>query len=274
MLNTPARSALEACFGVELAFTEAYKTYRAAHPAIREAHCLAAQFPASFLPIQEGDLFAGRICRERAGHLVDEARIRHQMAQHHAILTCEDYRTLEAMLDFWREETLQRTLILDEPHLSSEKLLRVGVTALHQEIEDQRDLAQWMGKPDARYEGWLMVLDLFKTSALYLSDQAMELAANADTPERYSELAHMYDSLVHIAQDRPRSLHQAIQLVYLHTTIIRSHSHYGRIDVYLGDFLTGDLDAGRITEDQAMNMLLSFWTMLNEKSRPVPVIRS
>jgi hypothetical protein len=44
-----------------VAFTEVFRRHEAAPPARREAACLAAQFPAILLPIQDGDLFAGRL---------------------------------------------------------------------------------------------------------------------------------------------------------------------------------------------------------------------
>lgn len=47
------------CLDVELAFTHAHKMYENAHPAIREAHCLAAEYPALFAKIEKGDLFPG-----------------------------------------------------------------------------------------------------------------------------------------------------------------------------------------------------------------------
>ena len=47
-------------FALELAFTETYRQHIHDHPAIREAHCLRAQFKHLFDPIRPGDLFAGR----------------------------------------------------------------------------------------------------------------------------------------------------------------------------------------------------------------------
>ena len=47
-------------FAVEINFTEAYRAFYEAHPAVREAECLAAQFPTTLSPIEPGDLFAGR----------------------------------------------------------------------------------------------------------------------------------------------------------------------------------------------------------------------
>ncbi len=47
-------------FNVEINFTKAYKENINAHPAIREAKCIAEMFPAALSPIENGDLFAGR----------------------------------------------------------------------------------------------------------------------------------------------------------------------------------------------------------------------
>jgi len=52
-------------FDVEINFTKAYKENINAHPAIREAKCVAEMFPAALSPIEGDDLFAGRfICSE------------------------------------------------------------------------------------------------------------------------------------------------------------------------------------------------------------------
>lgn len=59
-------------FSVELRFTETYKHYRDAHPAIREAMCLQVQYPAFFTPVKDNDLFAGRIKNTLAGITPDE----------------------------------------------------------------------------------------------------------------------------------------------------------------------------------------------------------
>ncbi len=51
---------LEHPFAVEFNFTETYQKFHDAHPAVREAECLGAMFPAAFSPIEKDDLLAGR----------------------------------------------------------------------------------------------------------------------------------------------------------------------------------------------------------------------
>lgn len=47
-------------FASEFLFDEAWRAHADSHPAIREAACLAAQFPAALCPIESDDLLAGR----------------------------------------------------------------------------------------------------------------------------------------------------------------------------------------------------------------------
>ncbi|MDR1639605.1 MAG: hypothetical protein LBT59_07920 [Clostridiales bacterium] len=47
------------CLDVELAFTEAHKGSLNESPYIREAKCLAVEYPALFRPIEDGDIFPG-----------------------------------------------------------------------------------------------------------------------------------------------------------------------------------------------------------------------
>ena len=42
-------------------FTEEYKKYYGAHPAIREARCLSVFYPDALAPLEEGDIFAGTV---------------------------------------------------------------------------------------------------------------------------------------------------------------------------------------------------------------------
>ncbi len=56
---TTQATALHPRVAQALAFTQAYKQHRDDHPALREAACLSAQFPALMGPIESDDLFAG-----------------------------------------------------------------------------------------------------------------------------------------------------------------------------------------------------------------------
>src|SRR5690349_3562771 len=59
-------------FAAELRFTDTYRRHRDAPAPIREAHCLAAQYPEILCPIEPGDLLAGRIRPRLVGFTPDE----------------------------------------------------------------------------------------------------------------------------------------------------------------------------------------------------------
>jgi hypothetical protein len=158
-------------FADELAFTDTYRRNIDQPPAIREALCLAVQFPAIFSPIQENDLFAGRInCYPLVGFGMEQASggpgyycwedaVREEMRLHE--LDQRETAELEEMLAFWqRENTISGKLIsrlpdeilrltsnsiadmfgrLSGAEIDFDKLVRVGLPGLRQEIAAGRE---------------------------------------------------------------------------------------------------------------------------------------
>ncbi len=70
---------IEHPFAVEINFTETYQTFFDAHPAVREAECLGAMFPAALSPIEKGDLLAGRFVATPG---VDRVRYKWNAGEH------------------------------------------------------------------------------------------------------------------------------------------------------------------------------------------------
>ena len=101
-------------YSTELRFTEVYKKYRNEHPAIREAMCLKAEYPAYFTEIRDYDLFAGRVAHGRVGFSIDEwgptafgyycqfEEIEKDLQS--GDYSAEERSALAAMCDFWRTE--------------------------------------------------------------------------------------------------------------------------------------------------------------------------
>ena len=78
---------------------------------------------------------------------------------------------------------------------------------------------------------------------------------------RAEELARISESLKTIKTAKPRSLHEAIQLAWLYSVLCCA-LEYGRMDVYLGDFLAADLDNHVIDEQEALLMVKSLWKLI------------
>ncbi len=106
-------------FSMELAFTDAYRHHKNDHIALREAMCLKAQFPAICTPIQDPDLFAGRIKWGMVGfsphngppnagygyYCFDEAILK---AIEDGNIPFHQRNGVMEMLHFWRKETSRR----------------------------------------------------------------------------------------------------------------------------------------------------------------------
>jgi pyruvate-formate lyase len=67
-----------------------------------------------------------------------------------------------------------------------------------------------------------------------------------------------------IRERAPQTLREAIQLAWLYLVVTRV-LNVGRIDEWFGTFYVADLDAGRLTEDDAQAMVDSLWRLMNDE---------
>lgn len=283
-------------FAAELRFTDTYRRNRHAPTPIREARCLAAQYPEILCPIEPGDLLAGRIRPRLVGftpdewgntafgyyHLpdaIDDALRRFPVTSARAV-------RVRRMRAFWDEEStaaklrraypaeLARWLPSDrwmtEPGVAFplyritgatpnyEKLVRLGLPGLRAEILRLRDDAD----SEARdlYDGMLLALDTLTRVCHHYRDQAVELAETAD-PGRRAELTRLAGALGAVTARAPQGLLEAAQLVWLYALVGDLRNH-GRMDVYLGEPLARDLDARRLDEDDALRIVQSLWRLM------------
>lgn len=73
----------------------------------------------------------------------------------------------------------------------------------------------------------------------------------------------------HIANLPPATFQQALQLVwfthiFLHTEANSAAVSFGRFDQYLYPFLKSDMDAGRLTAEEALDLIMSFYIKTSE----------
>ena len=164
---------------------------------------------------------------------------------------------------------------LTQGHLTAgfPKVINVGYGAIKKQADD------WL---DA-HEGNLMGEDVEKAifyRAASISCQAAitmvsryaqavrEALAACDDPERAKELAFMADGLENIATKPARTFWEACQAALLYQLFLCIDSNYpamsfGRFDQYTWPFLEADLAAGRITEEQAQELVDSFFLKAN-----------
>jgi pyruvate-formate lyase len=289
----------------ELKFTEVYRKYQHEHPAIREAMCLQAEYPAYFAGIQQGDLFAGRISHGLVGFSPDEWGSTAfgyycRVPEIENILKNEDLDVetrvkINRMLDFWKDEntsaklrrsypdTMARYLPTDDwmnesgisfplyrlcgAQVDFDKLMKIGLPGLRKEIDAWAKTAKQDGKDEKFYEGALLSLDVLESVFDYYIDDAKKKILVAP-PEEDKALARIVNSLEAVKRSAPKNLHEAAQLFWLYS-LIGDIRNYGRMDVYLGDFLTRDLKDNLINEAEALKMLESLWRLMAARNTRV-----
>ena len=276
----------------EIHFSQVHREYENAPAWERESACLRAQFPVALAPIQPGDDFAGRELPMLVGVSPEPGGLGYycQADSIRTIFENPDTDTttrLQAvwLLDYWAGRTTQahcraafperlaQALPDDDyvngneisfplyriagPYLDFDKLLRLGIGALRRAIQDrQAALAPGF------FQTLTTALDLFGEVAQWYARQAREMAARPGGEQgRYLRMAV---SLEQIASGPPQNFHQAIQLAWLYA-LLAQVLNYGRMDVYLGDFLARDLDGALITEAEALDLTAALWRLINAR---------
>jgi len=100
----------------------------------------------------------------------------------------------------------------------------------------------------------LDVMELTRECCVYYAEQAEDMTKSAESGS-IKTLNRISKDLRFIASGRkPEHLTEAISLFWLYANLA-SLDNYGRMDVYLGDFLARDLDSGYIDENQAYEII-------------------
>lgn len=282
-------------FAAELAFTEAYRRHADSHVAVREGACLRAQYPGILEPIEPHDLLAGRIRPRLVGFTPDEwggcAFGYYHMPQaiQNALerfpLDASRRRAVEEMLAFWNEENTSTRLRraypdemarwlpsddwMNEPGIAFPlyrltggtvdlaKLVRLGIPGLASEVATRRRDA---GEP-ALFDGMLAALEVLANVCRHYEREALILSNDQPDGGRRTQLRSMAGALGAIACAPPSTFREGLQLVWLYDLVgdVRNH---GRLDVALGDLLAADVDGGRLTADEALELVRSLWRLM------------
>lgn len=286
-------------FDVERRFTQTYQEYQNAPLAFREAKCLEQMYPYIFQDIKTGDLFAGRICMSYIGfspepgglgYYCDAAAIRRELDAHDYT---EEFRSeIEELLDFWKDETTAaKTRAAYPPEIANvlpsddwlheplavaplyrmagsypdyQKLLTLGIPGLRRLVADRKKKADEQGEEVSLFEGMEMVLDLMEDCLHYYQEMAVRLADVAEEPSEAEELRRMAETLRNLTVQKPETLREAMQLMWLYI-LISGTFNYGRMDILFGDFLDADLKNGTITWQQAQQLFIGLWKLIADR---------
>ena len=100
------------------------------------------------------------------------------------------------------------------------------------------------------------------------ADLARELSEKAADPAKKAEYADRAQSLDWIATETPRTFWEACQMAMLYDVFLKAENDpgvisMGRFDQYTWPFLKADLEAGRITMDEAQEYVDGFFLKIN-----------
>ena len=261
-------------------FTRRYRSAQDVYT--READCLEWQLQHNMLPLQPGDLVAGRRRRVSmgvlpqehwgVGYYLDEDRF--SAMANNPDLTEEERTLATTLLTYWKGENTRDKLIREYPRewydhfvhlcpyttptsafalyrisgvqMDPTRLLQHGISGLISLCEE------WESKNPAFYAGVRGALTALGDVCRRYADQAEELGDTA-----------FAEDLRYIAQHSPVTFRQALQLSYLFF-VASGTWNFGRMDKVLGGYLHSDLTAGTLTEDQALALIEDTWCRMEE----------
>ena len=128
------------------------------------------------------------------------------------------------------------------------RLLRLGISGLQALAREKA------AQNPAFYTGIQQALLLLRDVCLRYADQAQQNGR----PDLEADLRH-------IAWHPAATFRQALQLAYLFM-VVSGTWNYGRMDQYLGAYLHRDLNAGTITQEAALELMLDLWQRMEERN--------
>lgn len=273
-------------------YTETHRAFTGKDKARREVECLKVIFPALFRHLGDKDLIAGRLdfLPIGFGSVTSVGGVGHYCVFHklrafkELLSTDEERARVDVLYDYWQDHDVKAlycydvlnetttgrfidcaypfmaTARLSGMMLDYAKLVRLGVGGLIAEVE--------AGEQSEFRRACADTLRLFQQvidRQVELVDEALAEAADA---RRRADLVLMRSDLLAVRVDAPQTFHQALQLFWLYA-LCAGCINYGRMDIVLGPFLKADLDAGRVTADDAYRYVKSLWTMIENRRTTV-----
>ena len=149
-----------------------------------------------------------------------------------------------------------------------ETVLKMGLRDYERRAEeklDSLDLTDYQNIHRSYfYRAILIVIEAVRNFALRYAELAEQTALVEVNKVRKEELIRMSQILRKVPYEPANTLQEAVQSLWLiHLVLqIESNGHslsYGRMDQYLNPFYEADLDAGRVTEDSACELMTNLW---------------
>lgn len=153
-----------------------------------------------------------------------------------------------------------------------DKIIDCGVIGVKEEVEAALIAEMNQETPDTvsinEYRAMLIALDGVADYGRRYGDEALRLAMACEDPKRKAELLQIYEVCKQVPLYPARSLQEAAQAYWFTYSVVNSGGEFiplGRADQYLYPYYQKDIDSGRITEEEAVNIIGSFLIKCNER---------
>ena len=206
-----------------------------------------------------------------------------------------------SLLDYWEGKTVYENLrrnlpeqinaawnagIIDDTWVSSsglgnllvdfDKVLKLGLQGIIAQAEERKSRLR-LAEPDEIKKLWFLEAVIRANQAVIdfshrLGRKCQELALFASSEERVRELQTMAASCLRVPEQPARSFWEALQatwiiLLALHLEANGHAISLGRFDQYLYPYYRRDLEEGRLTREQALELVEAFFLKINELNK-------
>lgn len=154
-----------------------------------------------------------------------------------------------------------------------QSVLEKGFLGLKQEVEAELDRLDYEAPGSLKKLHLLRAMRICCDSAIRLAEryaaEADRLAAAESDPARRTELEQIAQICRHVPAHPARTFHEALQAFwFVHLILNLETNGYaigpGRFDQYLYPYYRADIEAGRLSREQAEELLACLWLKLNE----------
>ena len=142
-----------------------------------------------------------------------------------------------------------------------DRVVREGVDSFRKRIDKRMEKDMTEDEKNI-LKSLINVYDSFKIWHGRYIDELKRLIDDSDEIENKKYYTELYENLEHVPFKAPENFRQAIQSVWFTFAFIRLCGNWpgvGRIDIMLGKYLDDDLKSGKITIDEARELIAHFW---------------
>ncbi|MHC1735814.1 MAG: pyruvate formate lyase family protein [Erysipelotrichaceae bacterium] len=274
-------------------YTQTHASYREDQKFEREMACLRVLFPRVFRPMYEDDLIVGRYDSLPIGFgsVTSVGAPGHycrfdQVEKMKKRFKGEKDDVLNELMEYWKihdtREVFYRDNLVENVsgrfvdvlypmivtarfsgmYLDYNLLLDHGIDGLKEVISlKKRDLPASSTLYDAMIDALKL---LSETIHHHIQEVEVKLINQQLSPKRRRQMERLLTALKQIEHGKPNSMISAMQLAWLYSSLT-GVVNFGRMDDYLGDYLVSDLKSGRLSEQDAIDMIESQWRLIEVK---------